>query len=74
MFSVYRLNIYQSQSERYIYHHKTQKRVMLTHLMTLLMMFPIIIISQYSTGDGILLIGDFNARTGCMNDTYENDI
>ena len=32
------------------------------------------IISQYSTGDGILLIGDFNARTGCMNDTYENDI
>ena len=32
------------------------------------------IISQYSTGDGILPIGDFNARTGCMNDTYENDI
>ena len=23
---------------------------------------------------GILVIGDFNARTGCMNDTYENDI
>ena len=32
------------------------------------------IISQYSTGEGILLIGDFNARTGCMNDTYANDI
>ena len=32
------------------------------------------IISQYSTGDDILLIGDFNARTGCMSDTYENDI
>ena len=31
------------------------------------------IISQYSTGDGILLIGDFNAHTGCMNDTYQND-
>ena len=32
------------------------------------------IISQYSTGDDIPLMGNFNARTGCMNDTYENDI
>ena len=40
--------------------------------MTLLMISYIT--SQYSTGDGILLMGDFNARTGCMNDTYENDL
>ena len=31
-------------------------------------------IARYIGALGILLIVDFNTRTACMNDTYENDI